>query len=103
VARGRKKRRGNVYGTNVERLSVYPSYRETVRKQQEEEKKRSTPQEGAKIRVRITGMDDDGNPTGTYMGYTVVIDGGVEAEPGLEVQVVIKKVRGRTIYARPVS
>lgn len=100
MVRGRKKRRESVYGTNFDRFSVYPSYKETVRKQQEEERRRNTPQVGARIRVRITGMDDDGNPTGAYMGYTVVIEG-AEVEPGEEVQVVIKRVRGRTIYARP--
>ena len=101
MVRGRKKRRENVYGTSFDRISVYPSYRETVRKQQEEERRRSTPQVGSKIKVRITGMDDDGNPTGAYMNYIVVIEG-AEVEPGEEVQVIIRKVRGKTIYARPV-
>ncbi|MCE4624446.1 MAG: TRAM domain-containing protein [Desulfurococcales archaeon] len=97
MVRGRKKRRSDVYRTDFSRISVYPGFQ------------RPSPQQGLKkfksgdeIKVRVTGQDDDGRPTGMIKGFTVVLEG-ADVEPGAEVRAVITRVSGKTIYARPVE
>ncbi len=100
MVRRRKKSRQDVYRTNFDRLSSYPSYKEAVRAGREREPR--GPKPGDTLRVRVTGVDDEGRPTGSYMGLTVVLTGG-DFEPGELVEAVVEKVSGRIIYAAPLK
>ncbi len=100
LVRGRKRKRSDVYRTDMNRLSVYPSFQ----KPQENTGKRRI-NIGETIRIRITGIDDDGNPIGLFSSYTVVvIDAQSELfEPGQELSVKVVEVKGKTIYAKQTS
>ena len=95
MVRARKKRRSSVYNTDFSRISVYPSYQ---RPRQNTGPKRIEP--GDELRVRVSGLDDDGRPTAVARGYTIVIEG-ADIEPGKTVRVVVTRVEGRTAYAKP--
>ncbi|MEB3779475.1 MAG: hypothetical protein GSR85_04510 [Desulfurococcales archaeon] len=84
----KKKRTTDVYKTDIQRLSVYPSYNhgKSSHKGREELKKNSI------ITVRVTQIDDNGHPSATYRGYRIRIIG--EANPGDKVKVLVKEVRG---------
>ena len=97
MARGKKKRGSGVYRTDISRLSVYPRFQ---RPQESLGRRGFSP--GEIIKVRVTGQDDDGDPTGIVSGYTVVIRG-AEAEPGDELKVRVVEVRGKTVYAEPLG
>ncbi len=92
MARGKKVRR-DVYQTDMRRFSIYPTYRKPV-----ENKGMKHLKPGDTVRVRISGVDDDGRPTAVYLGYTIIVEGDVE--PGSEVRVEIARVEGRTAIAR---
>lgn len=97
MARNQRRREENPYSTNLERLSVYPSYRNIrgVGNRMEAPVLR----EGATVRLRVTGIDDEGRPTGFYKGYEISIETmGVELEPGDQVIVELKKISGRRGY-----
>ena len=96
MARGKKKRGSGVYRTDISRLSVYPRFQ----KPQESLGRRGFSR-GEIIKVRVTGQDDDGNPTGVISGYIIVIRG-ADAEPGDEFKVRIVDVRGKIVYAEPI-
>ena len=97
MVRRRRKRREDVYTTSYERLSSYPSYRKV-----EGEPSGKPLRRGDRIRIHITGVDDDGNPVGRARGYTVVVEG-ESLEPGATVDVEIIDVRGRMARARLVQ
>jgi predicted RNA-binding protein with TRAM domain len=92
--RSRKKRRTDVYRTDFNRLSIYPRYQVPKPGQ---ELKRFSP--GDIIKIRITGLDDDGRPTALIKGYTVVVKAS-GLEPGQEIKVVVENIDGKTIYAK---
>ena len=94
MVRRRKKRREDVYTTSYERLSSYPSYK---RAQAGEHGKGL--RIGDRMRIHITGVDDDGHPIGRARGYTIVVEG-ENLEPGVTVEVEIIDVRGRTARAK---
>jgi predicted RNA-binding protein with TRAM domain len=94
LVRPRKKRRKDVYSTDMNRLSVYPSY-----KRPEEKTGRIQFRRGETIKVRVSGQDDDGRPTGVYKGYRVVIIEG-DAMPGEEVMVEVQEYKSGIVYAR---
>jgi predicted RNA-binding protein with TRAM domain len=94
LVRNRKKRSSEVYRTDLNRLSVYPQY-----KKPESRGKAPIIKEGDVITLRITGLDDDGRPTGIAKGYTIVIVDG-EVTPGEKVKVVVERVLGKTARAR---
>jgi len=94
LVRSRRKRRGNVYRTDFSRISVYPKYQKP---HQDMGPKKIEP--GDEMRVRVSGLDDDGRPTAIAKGYTIVIEG-IDLEPGENVRVVVERVEGRTAYAR---
>lgn len=97
MSRSAKKRKRDPYSTNLERLSVYPSYRRSVSKAREAEREQGL-REGSIIRVRISGIDDEGKPTGFYKGYEVSIEvRGREPEPGESVTVRVKRISGRKV------
>ncbi len=96
MARSRKKRRSEVYHTDFNRLSVYPSFQ---RPKTDVKKKFSL---GDIVKVRITDLDDDGRPIGRLKDYTVVLEEG-ELEPGVEVRVEITRVEGRRLIGRPLG
>ncbi|MEB3765119.1 MAG: TRAM domain-containing protein [Desulfurococcales archaeon] len=95
--RARKRKRSDVYRTDMNRLSVYPSFRKP-----KENMGRRHMRIGDIVKIRITGVDDDGNPIGVYQGYTVVITDS-QFEPGQEVTARITEVHGRTLYAEKVE
>ena len=97
MPRSVKRKKRDPYSTNLERLSVYPSYKNISKK--EEKRGVTRLKEGATIRVRVTGVDDEGRPTGIYKGYEISIETqGVELEPGEAVNVKVKKIIGRKGY-----
>jgi len=102
VVRRRRKAKEDVYRTSFDRLSSYPSVRNAISRAEAGSSKPRRLAEGDTVKVRITGVDDDGRPTGDYKGYKVVIDG-VDVEPGVEVEVRITRVRGRVAYAEPLG
>ena len=95
MARGRRKRRSDVYKTDFSRISVYPGFQKPSPQQG---LRRFKP--GDEIKVRVTGQDDDGRPTGKIKGFTVILEG-ADVEPGAEVKAIITKLIGKTIYAKP--
>ncbi len=97
MVRRRKRVRRDPYGTNLDRLSVYPSYRKHVKKSEPRPPRLSA---GDRVKVRIVNVDDDGKPMGKYNIYTIVVDG--EVMPGEDVVVEIVSVQGRTAWAKPV-
>lgn len=94
MVRSRRKRRSDVYRTDFSRISVYPQFQ---RPEQNKGLKRLEP--GDVVRVRVSGLDDDGRPTAVFKGYTIVIDDG-SVEPGAEVKVRIERVAGRVARGR---
>ncbi len=95
VRRGGKKKRGNVYNVDPERLSVYPSYKRGSSGMDLPELR-----QGDRVKVRISSYNDDGDAVAAYKGYTILIQN-PDAEPGETIEVVITDVRGRTARARP--
>lgn len=96
MPRGEKRKERDPYSTSHERLSVYPSYKSSG-----VESKGPRIIEGASIRVRVTGVDDEGRPTGFYKGHEVAIEaGGADVEPGETVSVKVTRVSGRKVYGR---
>ncbi len=93
----KKKAKKDVYSTDMRRYSVYPTYRRP-----EENTGQRKISVGDTLRVRVTGQDDDGNPTGRYGGYTVIIEEG-EASPGSIVYVRVRRVSGRTVWAEVIQ
>ncbi|MCE4628111.1 MAG: hypothetical protein F7C34_03060 [Desulfurococcales archaeon] len=71
MARSRRKRRSDVYRTDFSRISVYPRFQKP---EQNKGLKRLEP--GDVVRVRVSGLDDDGRPTAVFKGYTIIIEGG---------------------------
>ena len=94
MVRTRRKRRSDVYRTDLNRLSVYPQYRKP-----EMQGKITPVRKGEVLTVRITGLDDDGKPTGIVKGYTVIVED-AEVNPGEKVRVIIEDVQGKTLKAR---
>ena len=96
VRHGGKKKRGNVYNVDPERLSVYPSYKRNSSGGVNLPELR----QGDRVKVRISSYNDDGDAVAVYKGYTILIQN-PDAEPGETVEVVITDIRGRTARARP--
>ena len=57
---------------------------------------------GDVIRVRLTGVDDEGRPLGTFQNYTVIVNGMERFEPGETVQVRVVSVHGSTAVGQAV-
>lgn len=89
----RRKKRANIYNTDYNRISVYPSYKRPEAREKVEI--------GSVIEVRVSKTDENGDPLGQYRGYTVVILG--DAMPGDVVRVKVERVRGSRIWGRPVE
>ncbi len=87
----RKKR--NLYNTDYNRISIYPSYRRPEQREKVEV--------GSVIEVRVSKTDENGDPLGSFKGYTVVILG--DAMPGDVVRVEVTRVKGNTIWGKLVS
>jgi len=85
----RKKRRENLYNTDYNRISIYPSYKKP------DARERITV--GSVLTIRVSKTDENGDPLGEYRGYNVVILG--DAMPGEVVRVKVDRVRGNTIWA----
>ncbi len=97
MVRRRRKRKEDVYTTSYDRLSSYPSYKKPSGGEREKRLK-----VGDRVRIHVTGVDDDGHPIGRARGYTIVVEG-ESLEPGITVEVEIIDVRGRTARARLVQ
>ncbi len=95
VRRGGKRKRGNVYSVDPDRLSVYPSYKQGGASGSARVELR----QGDRIKVKITSYNEDGDAVAIYKGYTVLIQN-PDAEPGESIEVEIVSVQGRTIKAR---
>ncbi|MCE4600678.1 MAG: TRAM domain-containing protein [Desulfurococcales archaeon] len=93
MSRNSKRKKRDPYSTSYERLSIYPTYKNP----ESDNKRRSPPvREGTTVKIRITGVDDEGRPIGLYSGYEIAVDESSEdLEPGETVRVKIKRVRGR--------
>ena len=99
MVRRRRKKREDVYSTNYERLSTYPSFRQAAVKSGPD---KPGLRPGAVIRIRVSGVDDDGRPVGQYMGYRIVVEE-ADVDPGVELKVRIESVTGRTAYGKRVE
>ncbi|MCE4601832.1 MAG: TRAM domain-containing protein [Desulfurococcales archaeon] len=86
----RRKRRHNIYNTDYNRISVYPSYKKPQQREHIEI--------GNVIEVRVSKTDENGDPLGSYKGYTVVILG--DAMPGDVVKIRVERVHGSRIWGR---
>jgi len=95
VRRGRKRKK-DPYHTSFDRLSIYPK----MTKPSEDTGRRLRP--GDVIRVRLTGVDDEGRPLGTFQRYTVIVNGIERFEPGEIVQVRVVSVHGLTAMGQVV-
>ena len=96
VRRGGKRKHGNVYNVDPERLSVYPSYK----RGSDVDTRLPELRRGDRVKVRISSYNDDGDAVAVYKGYTILIQN-PDAEPGETIEVVITDIRGRTARARP--
>ncbi len=83
-----RRRKKDPYQTNFERLSIYPS----KIKPKENHGRRLKP--GNLIKVRVTGVDEEGRPTGTFLNYLVIINNTESLEPGTIVKVKVLKTFG---------
>ncbi len=98
MGKPKKKRTSDVYRTDVQRLSVYPSYNYSKNRQKDKE---LGPEKNSVITVRVTQIDDNGHPLAIYRGYKVILLG--EANPGDRVEVLVKDVKGSNIIGAIIS
>lgn len=95
VRRGRKSKRGNVYYSNLSRMSVYPSFKKPT-----EEKTRERLREGDIIKVKIVGIDENGRGIAYYRSIKILID---DVMPGVEVMCKIIKAMGKIAFGKPLK
>ncbi|MEB2836155.1 MAG: hypothetical protein GSR80_000173 [Desulfurococcales archaeon] len=95
MGRRRKRVRRDIYSSNIQRLSVYPS---AARHGAPDPRAGKPPSPGDVVSVRIVSLDEDGRGIGYYRGFKVLVD---DVEPGINLKVKIVSVEEDAIRAVP--
>ena len=90
--RGYKSRRKDIYRSNFSRISVYPSFKEYLNKEE-----RKGVKEGDVVKVKIVGLDESGKGIAYYKGTKVLVE---DVTPGTEVLCKIVRVVDGKAFAK---